>query len=253
MGHEAPGSPKRRSNIFSLTRLVIGGALAGYDGLVKRLAHSEAELDIKDPAIIGPAGEMDNTSQYPSDNVLSDNESQSDRLRYAVIGLIFDTEGTINKGLDTADQLSLRAGRLFDRVASPIYGSRIFSPIRSRVDKLAQRGQYEVDRWIELGRKEEQRSRELAQTALTEQVDNSIQYLTSNSEVQELVQSQSVGLIGEIVEETRERTVSADYYIEAWARTILRRPMRSELPEPPQELKIRALPFKRIQGKIIKK
>ena len=151
-----------------------------------------------------------------------------------------------------ADRASRLAGDILESVFGPIYSSRPLSPLRNQIDQLAQRGQKEVDRWIDVGRKEEHRSRELAQTALVAQVDSSIQYLTSNDEVQELVQSQSVGLIGEIVEETRERTVSADDYLEAWVRTILRRPMRSDLPGPPHELKERANPFRRIQGKVVK-
>jgi len=253
MGYKAPGSPDRRSNLRSLTRLVIGGALAGYDGLIKRISLLESELDHNEPDILEPPVATDDFTQYPFPDYQGEKETQGEHLRYAVIGLIFDANDTVRKGLESVDKLSIRAGGLLDRLASPVYGSRFFSPIRHRVDNLAQRGQYEVDRWIELGRREEKRSRELANKAFTAQVDNSIQYLTSNPEVQELVQSQSVGLVGEIVEETRERTVSADNYIEAWARTILRRPMRSELPEPPQELKHRALPYRRIQGKIVKK
>jgi hypothetical protein len=237
----------------SLTRLVIGGALSGYDGLMKRLSQMETELDNERQDFIETPVAPDDFAENTTAENQSEQETRNDHLRYAVIGLIFDTQATLSKGLDSADKLSYRAGAFLARLANPVYSSRFFSPIRSRVDKLALRGQDEMDRWIELGRTEEKRSRELANKALTEQVDNSIEYLTSNPEVQELVQSQSVGLIGEIVEETRERTVSADYFIEAWARTILRRPMRTELPEPPQELKTRAIPFRRIQGMIIKK
>jgi len=253
MGQESPGSPVRRSNLRSLTRLVIGGALAGYDGLMKRLSDMESDFDNNKLDIYETPGAPDDFAYELSVENQNDEETRSDHLRYAMIGLIFDTHDVLGKGRDYVDHLSIRAGKRFDRLTHPVYSSRLFSPIRSRVDKLAQRGQKEVDRWIELGRKEEKRSRDLANQALTEQVDNSIQYLTSNPEVQELVQSQSVGLIGEIVEETRERTVSADYFIEAWARTLLRRPMRSELPEPPQDLKTRANPYRRIQGKMIKK
>jgi dihydroneopterin aldolase len=76
--------------------------------------------------------------------------------------------------------------------------------------------------------------------ALTERVDKAIDYLTANEEVQELVQSQSAGLIDEVIEEARERTVSADNFLEAVVRSVLRRPPRWELPEPPQEVKQQA-------------
>jgi hypothetical protein len=253
MGQEAPGSPNRRSNLRSLTRLVIGGALAGYDGLKNRLSLMESELDNEVIDIIETPAASDDFTHDNSADIQIKEETHTDHLRYAMIGLIFNTQDALRKRIDSVDHLSIRAGKRLDKLASPMYGSRLFAPLRNRVDKLAKRGEEEVNRWIEVGRKEEKRSRDLANKALTEQVDNSIQYLTSNPEVQELVQSQSVGLIGEIVEETRERTVSADYFLEAWARTLLRRPMRSELPEPPPDLKTRALPYRRFQGKIIKK
>jgi dihydroneopterin aldolase len=80
----------------------------------------------------------------------------------------------------------------------------------------------------------------VAGAALTERVDKAIDYLTANEEVQELVQSQSAGLIDEVIEEARERTVSADNFLEAVVRSVLRRPPRWELPEPPQEVKQQA-------------
>jgi hypothetical protein len=129
----------------------------------------------------------------------------------------------------------------------------MLSPLRSNLDKLAERGEEEVNRWIEVGRFEEARSRALTQMAIHEQVDDSIKHLTANQEVQELVQSQSVGLVGEIVEETRERAVSADTFVEAVVRSMFRRSPRSELPAPPTEIQVQAIPFRQIGGRIIRK
>lgn len=240
-------------NLSSLTRLVIGSALAGYDGLMKRVSVWESELEQKDAARINANLIAEETAATASAVGEQGSETQADRLRYAAIGLIFDAQETLGKSVGAADRVSRLAGEMLEPVVGPIYTSRLFSPLRTRVDRLAQRGQIQVDRWIEIGRIEERLGRELASTALTEQIDHSIEYLTSNDEVQELVQSQSVSLIGEIVEETRERTVSADNYLEAWVRTMLRRPMRSELPGPPQMIKEQANPYRRIQGKVVKK
>ena len=57
-----------------------------------------------------------------------------------------------------------------------------------------------------------------------------------------MVQTQSIGLAEEVVEEVRERTVSADNFVEGVVRAVLRRPSRSELPYPPEELRLRAIP-----------
>ena len=253
MEHPVTDPSKERPSLYLLTRLAVGGALAGYDGLMKRLSSWELELDQKETSRISDTVIPGDTPVGDGDDGDNENETQADRLRYAAIGMIFDAQETLGKSIEIADWVSRLAGGLLESVVSPIYSSRLISPLRNRIDHLAQRGQSEVDRWIEVGRKEERLGRELASTALSEQVDHSIEYLTSNDEVQELVQSHSVGLIGEIVEETRERTVSADNYLEAWVRTMLRRPMRSELPEPPQGIIERANPYRRIQGKVIKK
>lgn len=241
MTQKIPQSPKRLSRLRSLTRLMIGGALTGYDSLLRRLSAKELEL------------EQRTTPQGGSDSPSDKTAMQGDNLRLAIIGFIFDMQDTLGKGLETADQMSRSTGRVLEEVFKPIYSSQLLSPMRNRFEQLALRGQQEVERWIEIGQREETISRELANTTLVEQVNDSIEYLAANEKVQELVQSQSVGLIGEIVEETRERSVSADNYLEAWVRTMLRRPMRSELPKPPPELKARAVPYRRIQGKVIKK
>ena len=253
MDRPTPNHPKKRTKLSSLTRLVIGSALSGYDGLMMRLSAWESELDQNDVARNepDPLNEDESTRGLVGD--WAGDNTQADTFRYAAIGMVFDAQETLANGLDSADRITRFVGGLLETVASPIYSSRFFSPLRTRIDHLAQRGQSEVDRWIEIGQEEDLRSRQLANTALMKQVDSSIEYLTSNDEVQELVQSQSVGLIGEIIEETRERTVSADNYLEAWVRTMLRRPMRTELPDPPQDLVNRAAPYLRIQGKVVKK
>jgi hypothetical protein len=244
---------ERRSSLTSLTRFAIGGVLAGYDGLVKRISIWETRLDQREAAIEEPPSAVEENISAGSATELSDNETDADLIRYAAIGMVFAAQNTLLKSLKTADQMSRLAGGAIDKVASPFYSSRILSPLRNQINNLAQHGQTQVDHWIEVGRKEEARSRALANAAVTEQVDSSIQYLTNNQEVQELVQSQSVGLVGAIVEETRERTVSADNFVEAWVRTMLRRPMRSDLPKPEPELRARATPYRRIQGKVVKK
>jgi hypothetical protein len=231
--------------IASLTRLTIGGLLAGYDGLTKRLLVWEKEIDLK-VAQEAQDGLRDEKLPGPK-------ESSTDHLRYAAIGMIFNVGEVLDKSLENVYQLSARAGDRLEVVVNPVYSSRFFSPIRSRVDSLAEYGQSLVDDWIERGRAEEARSRSLVNTALVEQVDSSIEYLTSNDEVQELVKSQSVGLVGEIIEETRERTVSADNYLEAWARTMLRKPLRPDPLAPAPEVKARAAPPRRLQGKVVNK
>ena len=241
------------SSLSSLTRLAIGGLLTGYDGLMKRIVTWEKKLDQAHESRIGDSGAEVETDEAGQLGNASEGETEADRLRYAAIGVIFDTQQALTKRISSADRLSRLAGGMLKTAIGPVYSSRVFSPFRHTLDRLAEHGQNQVDQWITVGRDEESRSRALASTVLIDQVESSIQYLTSNDEVQELVQSQSVGLVGAIVEETREHTVSADNFLEAWVRTMLHRPMRSELPKPPPEFRARAIPYRRIQGKIVKK
>ena len=236
---------QRRSIVTSLTRLTIGGLLTGYDGLTKRLLVWEKEIDLREA--------RDAQAGIPDEKLPAGEESTADQLRYSAIGMIFNTQESLSKSLKTVDRLSGVTGGLLEIVVGPLYSSRLLAPVRQRVDRLAEHGQSLVDEWIERGRVEEARSRALASTALVEEVNSSIDYLTSNDEVQELVKSQSVGLVGEVVEETRERTVSADNYLEAWVRTMLRRPLLPNPLEPPPEVKARAVPLRRIQGKVVNK
>jgi hypothetical protein len=73
------------------------------------------------------------------------------------------------------------------------------------------------------------------------QGDDYIGYLNTNPEkVQDLLAGQSTGIANELVEEVRERTVSADNVFEMIARSILRRTPREQLPEPPPDVQRRA-------------
>lgn len=74
------------------------------------------------------------------------------------------------------------------------------------------------------------------------QGDQYLAYLQENPDaVQELVQGQSIGLAGEMLDEVRERTVTADSLAERIVRTLLKRTPRSEIPEPPLAVQQQAL------------
>ena len=82
---------------------------------------------------------------------------------------------------------------------------------------------------------------EQVEALIRSQGDGYINYLNENPEsVQDLLTGQSTGLATELMEEVRERTVSADNVFEMIARSILRRTPREELPEPPPEVQRRA-------------
>jgi hypothetical protein len=71
--------------------------------------------------------------------------------------------------------------------------------------------------------------------------DDYVQYLNAHPEsVQNLVAGQTIGLTTEIMNEVRERAVTADSVAEMIVRRLLRRKQRDELPAPPPEVQRRA-------------
>ena len=89
---------------------------------------------------------------------------------------------------------------------------------------------------------------ELVQGLIRTQGDRYIDYLNAHPDsVQNLVQGQSLNLAGEVMNEVRERTVTADTFVELVARRLFKRPGREELPEPPEIVKRRA-EFVRLPG-----
>ncbi len=242
--------PRNRGlNLQSLTRLVVGGLLLGYDGLTSRLNRWEDELDRNEPG--SASAEIIDAGEGPVVGVEA--EQVNKQLLHMAVGMVFGFQEIAGRGLDLTYRATRTAGNLVGLAAGPIYQSRVFSPVRNQMDKLAERGLEEVNNWVDAGRMEERRSRALARRMVSSQVNEAIDYLTSDEEVQELVQSQSVGLVSEIVEETRERSLSADNFLEEIVRSMFRRPPRHELPPPPADVQDKATAFRQLRGRIIHK
>ena len=73
------------------------------------------------------------------------------------------------------------------------------------------------------------------------QGDKYIDYLNEYPErVRNLVSGQSVGLAGQMLDEVRERTVTADSLAEMMVRNLLRKKPRAEIEEPPENVQARA-------------
>lgn len=73
------------------------------------------------------------------------------------------------------------------------------------------------------------------------QGDKYIDYLNEYPEkVRNLVSGQGVGLAGQLLDEVRERTVTADSVAEMVVRNLIKRKSRSDLPPPPENVQARA-------------
>jgi hypothetical protein len=159
--------------------------------------------------------------------------NQSSQARYALIGLIFELQEDFARSLSLIGRLESLISARVSPWLKPLQTSALLAPSRRRLRRLVARGEMEVSRWARGGRYEEARSQAVAARAFDDVVDAFMEYMATNPELQELVQAQSSGLANEVVEEVRERTVSADAFLEGLARSILRRAPRSEMPEPP--------------------
>lgn len=214
----------------SATRLVMGGLLIGYDGVTRRISEWEQKVHVS--TFVASPSDKAMVQSHATRTEATDGS----RLQYMLVGCIFKAEEQIEAYLNTAERATRLAGKFANFTVGPLYRSHWLSPVRRSVDRLTERGQKVVDEWARLGQIESHRSRELIKAALEEQIDSTLDHLTSNEKVQELVQSQSAGLVDELIEETRERTVSADDFLEAIVRSLFRRPPRWKLPEPPHEI-----------------
>ncbi len=248
-GSPPPPPPSHRA-LRAAARLMIGSTLTGAESLLRRLHAWEDELESlrsapPEPTMTGAKPTQEEPFQFSQPPA---EETPGVLLRYALVGWLMDNEERLSKRLAQAGQISRgawKAARPWVRpLVQPLKRSPLYNPVRREVAALRQRGQEELERWVELGRQEELRSRDLARLASKRTVDDSLEYLAHNPEVENLVETQSTGLANEVVDEVRERTVSADTFIESLARTLLRRPQRKTLPEAPEPVRKLAAGFR---------
>jgi len=126
---------------------------------------------------------------------------------------------------------------------SPALNDLIGSQIDQMASDLSQTTQIDVlvrvlaNNYIQYLSDNPEQVQELIQT----QGDNYLGYLEQNPEqIQELVQGQGGSLIDVLTDQVREFTVTADDTLELLARKLFRRTLRTEVPEPPPEVLVRA-------------
>jgi hypothetical protein len=213
----------RVEDLQTMLRVLVGGVLEGTDELMRRLKAAQAELE--------PSA---------ATTTVDPNETDLDRLRYALISTLIQTPELMREGLTSAGRVSNKATGFVSKVVGPVASSRLMKPVRQRTDRLIARGQARVDRLLERGRAEEQVGRVLARRATANGVDELLDYLAQKPEIRDLVQQQSMGMADEMMGEIQNRSAAADALAERIARAILRRPQRETLPaeaDPRQEAK----------------
>ncbi|HXV44222.1 MAG TPA: hypothetical protein VEC96_14245 [Anaerolineae bacterium] len=222
---QTAGPPEtKRDSLRTLMRLLVGGAVFGADGLLRRSKQWQAEIQ---------------QAAAPKMIVVPFSELERNQRRHTLIGLLFETPEVMSSGLAKAGRASGAAAGLVGKVLGPIANSRLARPVKRRYDKLVARGESTLERWAERGRVEEQASRALTEQAMTQLFDEVMDmvmiHLAEKPELRDLLQQQSVSMAGEVVGEVRQRTADADAILERLARAMLRRSPHEavvELPTP---------------------
>lgn len=210
--HQRSDAPQARRP--TLAELALGGALLVGDNVGSRL-QVPPEVDVTLPrtldGVLRPVAEWDNAAPTPVD-----------AARRLSLGVLIDARhsaGRTGRALyDVTDAVVHEIGR----VSRPVRHSRPLRPARRLYHRFQQRGEQQIARWMAMGRQEESRSRAVAEASLGHFVQRSVSDLTESEQVQILVQqvveSQSTGMIENFLEEFRERMVSLDIKIAGRAR-----------------------------------
>jgi hypothetical protein len=233
-----------RTSLFgglrSLSRLMIGSVGLGIDEFQRHLSSWDEEYQLSqiqnESSNYHPSSieNIDKVTVIPHEEIVSDQLSND--FRFTIIGLLFETQDKLQSRLQTVS----RAGRLINDVTTPIVRpftrSWLIPPLRRRYDALVDRGEEELNRWTSLGRSEYIRGLAMAQTAIESTYQETVDTLANDPEIQDLIQTQGIGLAVEVVDELRERSVSADTFLDGFVRALLRRTPRAELPLPPEDV-----------------
>ena len=135
-------------------------------------------------------------------------------LRYGAIGLASGLLDGAQNGAGHFSGITHAAASTAGKIIGPVWNSFLFAPFHAPAMRIEQAGESKVNEWIRRGRVEEVRSRALAEVSINNFVEESVNELTENEQIQMIVQeviaSQSTSLIGEILDEARERLVSLD-------------------------------------------
>lgn len=222
------------SLLQSFTRLVVGGALVGWDELVSRINTWDEET----------RRAIDSQAE-PREVIIIDGESNTAQrrmtpepatklVRLALVGMLFETQTRIvERTTSTIRNADLSSSRALTPISQWAGQSRIAKAAQKRFDTLVRRGETVTRRWIDRGRMEDTYSRQLVTTAAQDSFADSMEQLGQAPALQTLIRQQSAGLTQDALDEVRGRTVSGDLVLEGLMRSLLRRKPRRTLPPPP--------------------
>jgi uncharacterized RDD family membrane protein YckC len=193
----------------SFMRMIFGSVVIFTEEVTERARISEEE---------NPPIEMIEAAVHQA---ISQEQSIGGRpfadLRYGTIGFISGLMDNAQGGAGRLATFSDGAAQAAGRIISPVWNSFLFAPFHEPAMRAEQAGMEKVNEWIQRGRVEEVRSRALAEVSINNLVEESVTEITSNTQVQTIIQeviaSQSTSMAVEIIEEARERLISLDMLV----------------------------------------
>jgi hypothetical protein len=159
-------------------------------------------------------------------------ESAADLLRYALIGLIFDTEQQLRQNAAWWGNHIVRSGETATAVTRVMTDNWLFAPLRRPFRSLSVRLQSDLSRLVYRGRTEETISRIMATELTDEMISVLLDYLSNKPEVRRLIQEQGTSLAGEVVDEVRNQSEAADNFVESLVRRLLGQSRPDSSPPP---------------------
>lgn len=225
-------NPEDEEILRRLIRLAVGVILVGQDALQKYLPLWEAEArQILDEIEKKASPSAETQTGAPAPVMLTSTPWFPKSWEYRLIGLAFESPNYFRMAFKQLTRAPGSAWRATAPLRRPLDWLGVTDFTRNWLTGTTERLKTDLERLEEIGQSEAAPSRALGQAAVMESFDRFLQRLAENPEVQELVQTQTSGLTTEFVEEIRERTVSADTFVEAFLRRLLKQPIR-----PPQKM-----------------
>jgi uncharacterized RDD family membrane protein YckC len=215
-----------------LTRVTLGSALIAMDTVNQRLER----LDEAEAGAPSQGRSLDDVLVPMSQWSEQFGVAADQPARHLVLGMMVDARSRAGATARVLNRIGNGLAGAVNLFLQPVRRQRVFRPVRRGFRKAVSRGDSQVNRWRELGRAEDARSRALAETALTNAAEETMDELVASQRVelfiQEIVEAQTMGIVDEIVEEVRERAVSSDNFFEQPVRRLFRRPERAHIPRP---------------------
>jgi len=263
------GAPQSRASL--LARLAVGAISFGLDLLDTQVASTSSspseegaqsqliaimpveEEGQPSDALMRPGSVSIRASQVsvPTPSAPPRARSQADvDMQNTLVGMLIASAKGVDGVTRRLDRMTRLAGQMIDPLVSPVVDSKAFRPFRQSWEGMVARGQEEVDNWRRLGEEETARGQELLQDVTMSTVNATIDYITVQPEVTELVTHQTTTITSELLTVFRGLLFNLDFIFEGLLRRFLHMTPRREIPSPSREIRERGVTgFIQIQGK----